>query len=64
MKPCPIQAETPPEYQQQHDEAMSQGAHWYTDEKTGFMVFTQLYHLERGFCCQSVCRHCPFGFKK
>jgi len=30
----------------------------------GFMVFTEAYHLRRGYCCQSGCRHCPYGFLK
>lgn len=25
------------------------------------MVFTAAYHLKRGFCCGSGCRHCPYG---
>ncbi|MEJ7734918.1 MAG: DUF5522 domain-containing protein [Polyangiaceae bacterium] len=24
-------------------------------------VFTATYHLKRGFCCHSRCRHCPYG---
>ncbi|MBA2339877.1 MAG: hypothetical protein H0V88_05750 [Pyrinomonadaceae bacterium] len=28
------------------------------------MVFTARFHLKRGYCCQSGCRHCPYGFKK
>ena len=24
------------------------------------LVFTELYHLRRGYCCESGCRHCPF----
>ena len=28
----------------------------------GFKVFTEKYHLKRGSCCQSNCRHCPYGF--
>jgi len=27
----------------------------------GDMVFTEQYHLKRGFCCENTCRHCPFG---
>ena len=27
-----------------------------------YLVFTEAYHRKRGFCCQSGCRHCPFGF--
>jgi len=32
--------------------------------ENGLMVFTEAYHLERGYCCEQGCRHCPFGFKK
>jgi hypothetical protein len=28
-----------------------------------YLVFTEDYHLRRGYCCQSGCRHCPYGFK-
>jgi hypothetical protein len=24
-------------------------------------VFTAAYHLKRGYCCNSRCRHCPYG---
>jgi hypothetical protein len=30
----------------------------------GFMVFTEAYHLKRGYCCKNGCRHCPYGFEK
>lgn len=30
----------------------------------GFIVFTEKYHLKRGYCCKSGCRHCPYGFNK
>ena len=26
----------------------------------GRLVFTEAYHLKRGYCCGSGCRHCPF----
>jgi hypothetical protein len=26
----------------------------------GFIVFTERYHLKRGNCCRSGCRHCPY----
>lgn len=29
----------------------------------GNLVFTEAYHLKRGFCCQSGCLHCPYGYK-
>jgi len=25
-----------------------------------FLVFTAAYHLKRGACCGSGCRHCPY----
>jgi hypothetical protein len=25
-----------------------------------YMVFTEAYHLKRGYCCNSSCRHCPY----
>jgi hypothetical protein len=25
-----------------------------------FLVFTATYHLKRGYCCNSGCRHCPY----
>jgi len=36
------------------------GDYYFTDE--GFLVFTEQYHRKRGHCCQSGCRHCPYGF--
>jgi hypothetical protein len=24
------------------------------------MVFTASFHLKRGYCCNSNCRHCPY----
>jgi len=25
-----------------------------------YVVFTARYHLKRGYCCESSCRHCPY----
>jgi len=25
-----------------------------------YVVFTARYHLRRGYCCESRCRHCPY----
>ena len=25
-----------------------------------YLVFTAQYHLRRGYCCNSGCRHCPY----
>jgi hypothetical protein len=32
--------------------------------ENGLMVFTEAYHLQRGYCCKNGCRHCPYGFNK
>lgn len=29
----------------------------------GYIVFTEKYHLKRGYCCQNNCRHCPWKKK-
>jgi hypothetical protein len=26
-----------------------------------YMVFTEAWHLKRGYCCGSACRHCPYN---
>jgi len=28
--------------------------------ENGFKVMTEKYHLTRGYCCSSGCRHCPY----
>jgi len=35
---------------------------YYLNE-VGLMVFTAQYHLKRGFCCGSKCKHCPYGWE-
>jgi hypothetical protein len=27
-----------------------------------FTVFTEAYLRRRGYCCESGCRHCPWGY--
>ncbi len=41
---------------------ITEGVDFYIEN--GLYVFTQKYLLERRFCCQNGCRHCPYGFKK
>lgn len=36
--------------------------HYYINED-GLIVFTEQYHLEKGYCCGNGCRHCPFAFE-
>jgi hypothetical protein len=44
-----------------HDSACARGLQSYIDPETGFVVFTRLFHLARGHCCKSGCRHCPYS---
>lgn len=32
---------------------------FYINEN-GFRVFTEKYHLARGYCCKNDCLHCPY----
>ena len=35
----------------------------YYLSKEGYIVFTEKYHLKRGYCCKSNCMHCPYSIK-
>lgn len=50
--------------QKLHNQACKENKEFYLDPDTGRMVFTSVYHLNKGGCCQSGCRHCPYGFKQ
>ena len=39
--------------------ARNDSVEFYYDE-LGRVVFTAAYHLKRGHCCGSGCKHCPF----
>jgi uncharacterized protein DUF5522 len=28
-----------------------------------YIVFTEKFLRDRGYCCESGCRHCPYGFR-
>lgn len=43
-----------------HEEAMEEGRPAYADPVSGYWVFTAAYLWDRGFCCDSGCRHCPY----
>ncbi len=42
------------------DESKDETAHYYFED--GLLVMTELYHLDRGYCCGSRCRHCPYDY--
>ncbi|MDA9127493.1 DUF5522 domain-containing protein [Flavobacteriaceae bacterium] len=37
---------------------VEEGDFYLTPE--GYRCFTAQYHLKRGYCCDSNCRHCPY----
>ena len=37
-----------------------EGIDYYLED--GLVVLTAQYLRDRGYCCTSGCRHCPFGF--
>jgi len=43
-------------------EMFVEGLHYY--KENGDWVFTELYHLLRGYCCRSGCRHCVYGYQQ
>ena len=36
---------------------------YYYNEQ-GYKVCTEKFHLKRGYCCKSGCKHCPYGYDK
>jgi len=50
-----------PAWKQAHAEADEAGNDGYFDPLTGLFVMTRGFLLRRGSCCDSGCRHCPYG---
>jgi hypothetical protein len=49
-----------PEVRAAHDAAVARGQDGYVDPLSGFFVFTSTFLRDRGSCCGSGCRHCPY----
>eukprot|EP01062_Namystynia_karyoxenos_P066012 TRINITY_DN60034_c0_g1_i1.p1 TRINITY_DN60034_c0_g1~~TRINITY_DN60034_c0_g1_i1.p1 ORF type:complete len:345 (+),score=79.63 TRINITY_DN60034_c0_g1_i1:80-1114(+) len=49
-----------PDIEAAHSAACARGEETYTDPSTGLVVFTRVAHENRGKCCGSGCRHCPY----
>ena len=47
-------------FKELHDQAVLDGKHYYIDPDTGHQVMTEQFLRERGWCCGSGCRHCPY----
>jgi hypothetical protein len=41
--------------------ALIEGVDFYREGP--YVVFTEHYLRARGYCCESGCRHCPWGFR-
>ena len=39
-----------------------EGIDFYYNEE-GYIVLTEKYHLEKGFCCGNGCTHCPYNYE-
>ena len=64
IDPAPsIPPPLPSDIEEIHRTACQQQQRSYKDPSTGFSVFTELAHLDRGKCCGSRCRHCPFEWQ-
>jgi len=62
---CICQACVTAFWQEQSDtqpQAFRRGDFYF--DQNGLMVFTVAYHLRRGHCCGSGCRHCPYQSKE
>jgi hypothetical protein len=41
---------------------LTEGLDYYYNEQ-GYIVLTEKYHLEKGFCCGFGCLHCPYNYE-
>eukprot|EP00959_Pyramimonas_sp_CCMP1952_P392203 8218366-Pyramimonas_sp.AAC.1 len=68
--PAPTSSEPPSDpalvedIEEAHRCAVKGGQLAYIDPSTGYTVYTQLAALERGRCCGSGCRHCPYDHQQ
>lgn len=44
------------------DKELKEGFDYYFNEQ-GFVVLTEKYHLDKGFCCGNGCKHCPYQYE-
>ena len=38
-----------------------EGIHYYVNDE-GYVVLTERYHLDKGYCCGMGCLHCPYEY--
>jgi hypothetical protein len=39
-----------------------EGIDFYINNE-GYIVLTEKYHLDKGFCCGMGCTHCPYNYE-
>ncbi len=42
---------------------LTEGIDYYVNAQ-GFIVLTAKYLLDRGYCCDNGCRHCPYDYER
>jgi hypothetical protein len=40
---------------------LAEGVDFYYED--GYMVLTEKFHLDKGYCCGNGCRHCPYNYE-
>jgi hypothetical protein len=50
---------TKPQPERNSTSVLVEGEDYYSEGAT--IVFTARFLLRRGYCCESGCRHCPYG---
>lgn len=48
------------EVMRRHEVALRDRRPTYRDPVSGYTVFTARFLADRGYCCHSGCRHCPY----
>lgn len=48
------------EVMKRHEVAVRNRRPTYRDPLSGYTVFTARFLADRGYCCRSGCRHCPY----
>jgi hypothetical protein len=42
--------------------SLTEGIDYYIN-RDGYIVLTEKYHLEKGYCCGLSCMHCPYNYE-
>ncbi|HEY9364021.1 MAG TPA: DUF5522 domain-containing protein [Chitinophagaceae bacterium] len=44
------------------NQPLIEGEDFYVNQE-GYVVLTEKFHLEKGFCCGMGCLHCPYQYE-